>query len=107
MITRFMRIILFFDLPTISNADKKHYRIFMKGLVQEGFLQMQESVYTKLVLNRTSVELAINRIKSYLPPKGLVQVLVVTEKQFASIQNILGDAKNHNEIDSVSRLVIL
>ena len=102
-----MRIILFFDLPTISNADKKHYRIFMKGLVQEGFLQMQESVYTKLVLNRTSVEFVIKRVKSYLPPKGLVQVLVVTEKQFASIQNVLGDEKSHNEIDSVSRLVIL
>ena len=102
-----MRILLFFDLPTVSNLDKKNYRLFRKGLIKEGFLQMQESVYSKLVLNRTSVDLTINRVKAFLPKEGIVQVLVVTERQFASIINILGNPRTHSEVDSLSKVIIV
>ena len=102
-----MRIMLFFDIPSVTSRDRRNYRLFVNGLANEGFLQMQESVYTKLVLNRSSVDLAINRVRKFLPPDGLVQVLVVTEKQFSSIVDLVGKAKTHSEIDTMDRLVIL
>ena len=43
---RFMRVIVFFDLPTISLEDKREYRNFRKFLLKKGFAMMQESVIT-------------------------------------------------------------
>ena len=68
---------------------------------------LQKSVYTKLVINRQSMELEINKVKSILPKEGLVQILTVTEKQFTRIETILGTAVVHSEISSTSRLVII
>ncbi len=44
---RFMRMIVFFDLPTKTTADLREYRKFRKLLITNGFVMMQESVYTK------------------------------------------------------------
>ena len=68
---------------------------------------LQKSVYTKLVINRQSMELEINKLKTILPKEGLVQILTVTEKQFTRIETILGTAVVHSEISSTSRLVII
>ena len=57
---RFMRVIVFFDLPTETTEDKKNYRKFRKFLIKGGFLMLQESVYAKLALNYTQVEQIIN-----------------------------------------------
>ncbi|HHX68350.1 MAG TPA: CRISPR-associated endonuclease Cas2 [Gallicola sp.] len=101
-----MRCIVFFDLPTVTYRDRKNYIKFRKYLLSEGFIMMQESVYTKLTLTPTTMELLKNRVKKNVPTKGLVQMLVVTEKQFASIEYLVGN-KNNEYIDSTSRLVIL
>ena len=46
-----MRILVFFDLPTETSKDRKIYSKFRKFLIKEGFIMMQESVYSKLALN--------------------------------------------------------
>ena len=48
-----MRILVFFDLPTLTAANKKDYTQFRKYLIKNGFIMIQESVYTKLALNQT------------------------------------------------------
>ena len=53
-----MRIVVFFDLPTITDKDRREYRHFRKFLIKNGFFMMQESVYTRMVLNQ-SVERSI------------------------------------------------
>ena len=40
-----MRVMVFFDLPVITSANRKDYRDFHKYLIKTGFLMMQESVY--------------------------------------------------------------
>ena len=107
MRNRFLRIILFFDLPVETASQRKAYALFRKKLITNGFLMLQKSVYTKLVINRQSMELEINKVKSILPKEGLVQILTVTEKQFTRIETILGTAVIHSEISSTSRLVII
>ena len=46
-----MRLIIFFDLPVGTVAERKAYVGFRKFLINEGFLMMQYSVYSKLALN--------------------------------------------------------
>ena len=46
---RFMRIIVFFDLPTETALDRKNYTKFRKFLIKDGFIMLQYSVYTSRV----------------------------------------------------------
>ena len=102
---RYMRVIVFFDLPIETAEDKREYRNFRKFLIKKGFLMMQESVYCKLALNTTVDDSIVQAVKSN-KPKGLVQLLVITEKQFNKMEFIVGSAQN-TVIDSDDRLVIL
>lgn len=86
-----MRCILFFDLPATSKNDLREYRKFTKTLKRMGFVMYQESVYTKLCLNETVVDASISEVKKNLPKDGQISILSITEKQFASIKNILGE----------------
>ncbi len=52
---------------------------------------LQESVYTKLSINETVVDATIRDLKESLPPEGVISCLTVTEKQFASIDVLLGE----------------
>ena len=103
---RVMRTIVFFDLPNIYYKDKRNYQLFHKFLINEGFIMLQESVYSKLALNLQQVEFNVNRIKKNAPSKGIIQVLNVTEKQYASIEYIIGKP-NSKIIDNEDRLVVL
>lgn len=85
-----MRMIVFFDLPTKTAVDLKEYRKFRKVLITNGFVMMQESVYTKVLLNQSVKNSVLEMLKKNKPPQGLVQALTVTEKQFAGTVNHSG-----------------
>ena len=101
-----MRILVFFDLQTDTAKNRKIYSNFRKLLINEGFIMMQESVYTKLALNNSVVNSVKDRINKNKPPKGIVQMLTITEKQFNSIEYIVGK-KDSNVLDDTERMVIL
>ena len=103
---RFMRIIVFFDLPTITDKDRREYRQFRKLLIKNGFIMMQESVYTRMVLNQTVQKSVIETLKRCKPPAGLVQALIITEKQFAGTVTIAGEYTS-DVLDSDERLIVL
>lgn len=103
---RVMRTIVFFDLPNIYFKDKRNYILFRKYLLREGFIMMQESVYSKIVLNSQQASLLLERIRKNAPKKGLIQVLTITEKQYSQIDFIIGK-QNNKIIDTEERLVIL
>lgn len=101
-----MRAIVFFDLPNIYSKDKRSYLKFRKFLINEGFIMMQESVYSKIILNSQQAELILQKLRKKSPDKGLIQVLTITEKQYAQIEYIIGE-KNTKIIDNEDRLVVL
>lgn len=103
---RFMRVLVFFDLPVITEENKREYRKFRKFLLKNGFLMLQESVYCKLALNSTAVRTIVDNVHKNKPEEGLVQLLTVTEKQYAKMDIIIGDIKNE-VLDSDERLVVL
>ena len=101
-----MRLVVFFDLPTDTSSQRREYRQFRKFLVRSGFVMMQESVYCKLALNMSVAGAIMENVRQHKPPEGLVQMLVVTEKQFARMEFVVGEA--HSEIvDSDERTVFL
>ena len=103
---RYMRIMIFFDLPTNTAKERKIYSKFRKFLINEGFIMMQESVYCRLVLNTQQSELLMNRLRRNVPSKGLIQSLIITEKQYSHIEFIIGES-NSKIINSEDRLIVL
>lgn len=103
---RFMRMLIFFDLPTTTQIDKKNYRKFRQFLISEGFVMVQYSMYSKLVLNSTASKLLLTRIKKNSPSDGVVQVLTITEKQYASMEYLIGSPQDRVE-ESDRRVLIL
>lgn len=91
-----MRTIVFFDLPTITEENRRDYRKFRKVLIKNGFLMMQESVYCRMLINPTAEKSVVDIIRRNKPPDGIVQVLTVTEKQFSHMEYICGKA--HSDI---------
>ncbi len=101
-----MRIIVFFDLPVLTTQDRREYSRFHRFLIKNGFMMMQESIYCKLVLNATAQNSVLNNIRKHKPPKGVVQILNVTEKQFSKIEYLVGQY-NGDVLNSDERLVEL
>lgn len=103
---RYMRVVVFFDLPTDTAKDRKNYSKFRKLLINEGFIMMQESVYSKLALNTSIANSIKEKIYKNKPPKGIVQLLVITEKQYSEIEYVVGE-KSTDILDDTERLIIL
>ncbi len=101
-----MRMIIFFDLPMVTPKDLFEYRNFRRFLIKSGFIMMQQSVYSKLVVNASSAALLKKQIYRNLPESGIVELLQITEKQYASIEYLKGKS-NSNIIDSEKRIIEL
>lgn len=103
---RYMRVLVFFDLPTATKNDRREYMHFRKFLISNGFLMLQESVYCKLALNTTVADNIVLNVKKNKPKKGLVQLLTITEKQYSRMEFILGEVSS-DTLNSDERMVIL
>lgn len=100
-----MRVIVLFDLPVETLENKSEYRNFRKLLIKKGFLMLQQSVYCKLALNTTAAASLMKIVKENKPTEGLVQVLLITERQYSRMEYIVGENKS-TILDSDDRLVI-
>jgi CRISPR-associated protein Cas2 len=101
-----MRLMIFFDLPIETAKDRRNYSKFRKLLITEGFIMLQKSVYVKLALNNSVIKSIKEKIYKNKPPKGIVQMLVITEKQFCDIEYIVGK-DNTDVMNDTERFIII
>lgn len=97
---------MFFDLPVETREERLEYSRFRRKLIKNGFVMMQESVYTKLALNQNVANGICEQVRKIKPPSGLVQMLTVTEKQFSKMEMIVGKS-NSNVVNNDERLIVL
>lgn len=104
---RFMRILLFFDLPTETGKDKKEYRRFIKFLTSDGYLRLQYSVYCKLCINADAAQTEIKRVKTNSPCVGDVRLMTITESQFQKIINVNETYTLQESITTTDRVMVI
>jgi len=97
---------VFFDLPMLTKKDVREYTKFRKYLISQGFVMIQKSVYSKIALNGTASNAIIDNLKKNLPEIGLVQILVITEKQYQGIEFLVGEGQKET-VDTQQRLIVL
>lgn len=101
MIYDFMRVILFFDLPMNTKKDRRQYNQFRKQLIKKGYIMMQFSVYCKVLNNREAANKHVTSLEKVLPTTGQVRIMVVTEKQYASMIVAVGGKSQQEELVTV------
>ena len=87
---RFMRLMVFFDLPTVTKADKRAYVVFRRFLLKDGYDMLQWSVYARIVNGADDVTKHQKRLAANLPRKGAVRCMKVSEKQYAAMEILVG-----------------
>lgn len=107
IMTKFMRIIVFFDLPVKEKSEQKAATKFRNFLLKDGFQMLQFSVYTRVCNGYDSMKTHENRVKSNLPPNGSVRLLTITEKQYESMQILLGEFKQADVPVAYEQLTLL
>jgi CRISPR-associated protein Cas2 len=79
---RCMWVLAMFDLPTETKRARKNYARFRKSLLEDGFQQMQDSVYSRHCPSKENAEVHVERVRRNLPPDGEVRVITITDKQY-------------------------
>ena len=87
---KFMRILVFFDLPVKSKNERRAATRFRNFLLNDGYHMIQYSVYARVCNGMDAVAKHRARIKLNLPENGSIRLLVITEKQFEAIDILLG-----------------
>ncbi len=85
-----MRLLVFFDLPTVTRQERRAYTLFRKFLLNDGYDMIQFSVYGRILAGKDAEGKHFQRLSANLPPEGSVRVLSVTEKQYASMKMLVG-----------------
>lgn len=87
---RIMWIFVFFDLPTETKKERKTAHRFRKDLIKDGFTMLQFSVYIRHCPSDENAQVHLKRVNTFIPEKGQVSILKVTDKQYGDIINYLG-----------------
>ena len=83
---RIMWVLVFFDMPTETKAERKAYTKFRNEILDDGFTMFQFSIYLRHCASRENAEVHIARVKKLLPEKGHIGILSVTDKQFGMME---------------------
>ena len=101
-----MWLFVFFDLPVGTKPDRAAASRFRNFLKDDGYLMLQFSVYARACRGEDAVEKHLARVTKNLPRRGSVRALSVTERQYARMKLMLGQA-NKNEASAPQQLVLL
>lgn len=87
---KIMWVLVLFDLPTETKADRKNHAKFRKELLKDGFTMFQFSIYLRHCPSKENADVHIARVKRLLPKYGSVGILCITDKQFSNMEVFFG-----------------
>lgn len=90
---RIMWVLVLFDLPTETKKEKKAYTDFRKNLQKDGFTMFQFSIYLRHCMSIENANVHIKRVKKFLPEKGHVGIMCITDKQFGMMELFYGKSE--------------
>lgn len=102
-----MRLLVMFDLPTTRKSDKQHYLLIRKFMLKDGYHMLQYSVYGRLCPNLEASRKHEQRIERYIKSldiRGQIRLLLLTEKQYASMKIIVGTPSYQEKKETAEQL---
>lgn len=90
---RLMWMMVMFDLPVLTKAERKAATDFRNFLLDEGFEMAQFSIYMRHVVGKEQSDAATRRIEKSAPRSGKIRIVYLTDKQYENTRIIDGRAK--------------
>lgn len=84
-------ILAMFDLPVMTEKDRKVATRFRNDLLEHGFLMIQFSVYARPCVNFEQIDKHIEKIRRLVPEAGNVRLLYLTDQQWAKSVTVTGE----------------
>lgn len=83
-------IVAMFDLPVMSDMERKAATRFRNDLLDHGFMMIQFSVYARPCVNFEQVSKHIEIIKGLIPEAGNVWLIYITDEQWGKSVTVMG-----------------
>lgn len=90
-------MLVFFDLPVVTKQERRVATQFRNFLLKDGYYMVQYSVYARVCNGSDAVEKHRQRLKQNTPDNGSIRLLVITEKQYESVEILVGKLKEQDE----------
>ena len=84
-------LMVMFDLPVKTKEQRRGANRYRNMLYDQGFSQVQFSVYAKYLINASGVRSLLPRLRQAIPVNGEVRVLRLTDEQWSSTYRYFGD----------------
>lgn len=82
-----------FDLPTGTPDERRAQARFRKFLIEESFTMEQFSIYSKIAIGQASAESERMRVRCNCPLYGSVEMMTLTEKQYAAREILVSSVR--------------
>ena len=83
-------IMAMFDLPVITDKERKAATRFRTDLLDAGYFMVQYSVYARPCVSYEQLESHIARVKGFIPEAGNVRLLFMTDEQWKRSYTAVG-----------------
>lgn len=83
-------VLVMFDLPVITDTEKKAATRFRKDLLDDGYLMIQFSVYARPCVSFEHLDKHTARINKVVPEAGNVRILFMTDEQWKRSVTVIG-----------------
>lgn len=84
-------ILVTFDLPVMTDAQKKAATRFRKDLLEDGYMMLQFSVYARACVSLERLERHTKYLQSLAPTAGNIRVFFFTNQQWTRSLTIYGE----------------
>ena len=84
-----------FDLPVLTDAEKKAASRFREELLDDGYLMIQWSNYARPCVSYEQMDTHIARVKAITPEAGNVRLMFITDQQWGNSVTVIGPNYKH------------
>ena len=89
-------ILAMFDLPVMTDQERRTATHFRKDLLENGYLMIQFSVYARPCVSYEHMDTHIARIKHLVPGGGNVRLIFMTDEQWKRSFTVIGQNYRHD-----------
>ncbi len=84
-----------FDLPVVTDRERRAATRFRNDLLDDGYLMIQFSIYARPCVSYEHQEKHIAKVKGLVPEAGNVRIMFMTDEQWKKSVTVIG--KNYEQ----------
>lgn len=88
-------ILVMFDLPVLTERERKAATRFRNDLLDDGYLMVQFSVYARPCVSCEHLEKHLAKVGKVVPEAGNVRIMFMTDEQWKKSVTVIG--KNYGQ----------